>query len=105
MKLNSEKMNEDKLVVRIKTSMWSGDNGLHFKKDLIFMKRKSNGYNILFEDCCCIGCEEVIPRITNFHECDDGLYEVVVCNEERDWESGNIDDYDYKLIGVKEDAK
>lgn len=36
--------------------------------------------------------------IINLDECGDGLYEVVVCNETHDWESGYVDGYDLKLI-------
>jgi hypothetical protein len=28
---------------------------------------------------------------------EDGVYEVVICNERRDWESGYIEDWDYRL--------
>jgi len=51
-----------------------------------------------------IGADEVWPRILNLQECKDGLYEVKLCNEKRDWETGCIEDYDYRLVSLK-DAK
>lgn len=85
-------------VVRLVTSAWHNDRGVHLKKSLNFLKRKCVGYNILYEDCTMIGAEEVIPRITNFNEMPDGVYRVVICNESRDWETGHVEDYDYMLV-------
>ena len=88
-------------VVRLKTSIWKDDNGLHLRKDLTYMKRLSFEFNILKEDAVNIGANEVMDRIDNLNDCKDGLYEVVTCNETREYESGMIDDYDYTLIPWK----
>jgi len=45
-----------------------------------------------------IGPSEVTAAIVNLEECADGVYQVVICNESRDWESGIIDAYDYRLV-------
>ena len=91
---------ENICVVRLTTSAWSDSRGVHLKKSLKFLKRKCKGYNILDEDCGMTGAEEVIPRIINIDSVSDGVYRVVTCNESRDWESGCVDDYDYKLVST-----
>ena len=88
----------DRCVVRLRTSSWSDKNGINTKRSLTFLRRKCKGYNMLEEDASMIGAEEVIPNIINLDACRDGVYEVVSCNESRDWETGIVDDYDYKLI-------
>jgi hypothetical protein len=93
---------ESKLVVRLTTSMWHDKNGLHMRRDVRFLKRKSFGYNILYEDATWVGADEVINRIVNLYEADDGVYEVITVNESEDWETGCIEDYDYKLIEIGE---
>lgn len=85
-------------VVRIRTTAWSDRSGLHFKKSLVFLRKQCVGFNVLEEDVGMIGAEEVIPRIINIDECENGVYQVVVCNESRDWETGCVDDFDYRLI-------
>ena len=86
-------------IVRVKTSWWYDEKGLYQRKDIKFMKRMSHGtYNLLKEDCSNIGVDEVFAAITNLNECDDGLYTVNTTNLQRDWESGEVDGYDYVLI-------
>ncbi len=86
-------------VVRLKTSAWHDKSGLHFKKSLLTMRRLSRrGYQFFTEDVEQIGADEVISRIVNLDECNDGLYEIIIVNQVRDYESGEIKDYDYKLI-------
>ena len=87
-------------VVRLTTSAWKNDRGVHLKKSLDFLKRQCVGFNILDEDCLMIGAEEVVPKIININSVPDGVYRVVVCNESRDWETGHVDDYDYKLVSA-----
>jgi len=88
-------------VVRLRTTVWNDKNGLHLKKSLTFLRRQCVGFNILGEDSDAIGVEEVLTKIENFNECEDGIYLVVVCNEHRDWESGYVEDYDYRLISLE----
>lgn len=71
-------------VVRLSTSAYETKTGVHLRKSLLWQKRKSSGFQILKEDASMIGQLE--------------LYQVVTCNESKDWESGMLDDYDYKLI-------
>lgn len=93
-------VNVSRCVVRVKTTTWADNRGLHTKKSLTFLRRQCKGFNILAEDASAIGAEEVLPRILNLDEVEDGIYEVVVCNESRDFETGYVDDYDYKLVTI-----
>jgi hypothetical protein len=90
---------------RLKTTMWTDKSGLHLKKNLTFLKRKCVGYNVVDEDAKMAGAEAVLERIENLANCADGVYEVVVVNEKRDWESGYVEDWDYGLIPVKEKVR
>lgn len=86
-----------RVVVRIRTTAWSDRRGLYTKKALSFVRRQCEGHNYVEEDLSCMGAEETLQRITNLDACQDGLYEVAICNESRDWETGYVDDYGYEL--------
>lgn len=88
-------------TVRLKTSYWSDSNGVYTKKSLTYLRRKSQGYNLLKEEVSAVGAEDAVKIIENLYDCEDGIYEVVVCNERRDWEAGYIDQYDFKLVRVE----
>ena len=45
----------------------------------------------------------VDESIINLYECDDGIYEVIMCNLSHDWETGYLDDWDLKLIPYKKE--
>jgi len=93
-------------VVRLTTSTWKDSNGVYIKKSLRFLRRKCIGFNILDEDCSMTGANEVVEHITNLSACDDGIYQVVTCNEWASYETPHIiEDYDYKLIPFVEDLK
>jgi hypothetical protein len=93
---------EHRCVVRLTTTFYQGVRGLHTKKSLTLLKRKSFGYDMLNEDASAIGVEHVLNRIIGLHNMEDGVYEVVTCNHARDWETGYIDDWDYRLIPYDE---
>jgi hypothetical protein len=99
---SSESVSDNELIVRLKTESWFDNKGIYIKKKILFMKRLSKGFNLLLEDCVQIGSEEVDGRIINLDECSDGLYKVIICHEYRDWETGMIEDWEYKLIPVME---
>lgn len=88
---------ESQTVVKIETSYWHDKSGAYVKKSLKVLKRKSWGYNLLLEECGMSGAE-VVGRILNFNEATDGVYELIVCNISKDWETGHVDDWDLKLV-------
>ena len=91
-------VNVSRCTVRVKTTVWADKRGLHTKKSLTFLRRQCEGFNILAEDADAIGAEEVLSRIVNLGEVEDGIYEVVACNESHDYETRYVDDYDYRLV-------
>lgn len=91
-------------VVRLKTTAWSSNRGLHVKQDITYLKRKSFGHNILEEEIECTCPDDAFRSIVNLHECADGIYEIIVCNVSTDWETGYVDSYDLKLIPYKEET-
>ena len=87
-------------VVRLRTTTWFDEKGLYTKRSLTFLKRKCVGWNGLEEAAHVIGSEGANRSIVNLDECKDGVYEVVVCNVSHDWESGHVDDWDFKLLPI-----
>ena len=85
-------------VVRLATSSWSDRRGLHTKRSLLWLRRLSTGFNVMEEEADCAGADLTVARILNLDDCADGIYRVVTCNERRDWETGYVDDYDYRLV-------
>ena len=85
--------------VRLTTSYWGDRRGLHIRQDLTLLRRVSTG-DFIHEDMAATSAEDTACRLINLHECQDGVYEVVPCNFSRDWESGYIDDWDYRLVRV-----
>jgi len=90
-------------IVRLKTTAWTDKRGIHEKRSLTFLRRMCEGHNPLEEDILCVGAHEALQMITNFNECDDGIYSVDIVNETCDYESGQIDDWEYKLVPIEED--
>lgn len=85
-------------VVKLTTTTWADKRGLHIKRSLTYLRRKCAGYNVIEEEIGAIGAEDTARTIINLDECEDGIYEAMVCNETHDWESGHVDGYDIKLI-------
>ncbi len=83
----------DKCVIRLTTTAWADHRGLHTKKSLLYLRRKSSGYNILEEYIGASGELGTASIITNLNACEDGVYEVVPCEL-------SDDDYSLKLIKI-----
>jgi hypothetical protein len=91
-------------VVSVKTSYYHTKRGFATTKRIDFLRRKSNWecvYSIK-EDASCGGADAVIGRIINLNDVEDGIYRMIFINEHRDWESGHIEDWDYKLVPYEE---
>ena len=58
----------NRCTVRVKTTTWADERGLHTKKSLTFLRRKCEGFNFLAEDASMIGAEDVLLRIVNLGE-------------------------------------
>jgi len=97
-----EKEEENICIVKLVTTAWVNNRGLHFKKSLIYLKRRCKGFNFLEEDSSYLDDIELVKKIINFNDVKDGIYEIISINESTDWETGYIDDYDYKLVKLIE---
>lgn len=95
--ISSDKQPDSITVIRLQTSLWHDKRGCYIRKSLTYLKRKCVGYNILEEDCGAVGAE-ILENIENLYDCEDGVYEVVMTNISHDFESGYVDDYDYRLV-------
>jgi len=91
----------NRTVIRLSKDWWSDNRGTYKKISVKYLKRKCVNFN-WFEEDVSNGGPEMIDKIINLDDVKSGIYEVITCNESRDWESGYIDDYDYKLIPYKE---
>ena len=91
---------DSRLVVRVSTSCYSTERGLAVAKRIDILKRHSKGHlsDLLRDDASSVGADQVISRIVNLNEVKDGVYSVIVVGQHTDWETGHIEDWDYKLI-------
>lgn len=85
-------------VYRLKTSCWHDGKSLHVKRSLTRLKRLSSGPDFLSEEVDQIGAEDVVSLICNLSDCKDGVYEVVFVEGYRDYETGHLEDWEYKLV-------
>lgn len=88
----------NRTIVRLTTSSFSNkDKNVIYQKELRLLKRKSIGYchldDMLWNDMMPI----------NINELRDGIYELIPTNFYTDWETGYVEDWDYKLIEFIED--
>ena len=88
----------NRCVLRVRTTYYKTARGIATTKELNFLKTKCKGYNIFKEDCDQIGVDCAVDRIINLHAVDDGIYDIILVNERRDWETGCVEEWDYKLI-------
>lgn len=91
-------LDPSQVVIRLRTTTWATRSGLYTQRGIVFLRRHCRGHNTLEEDISDTSAGDVLPKILNLDECEDGIYQVVVCNEYRDWESGYVEDWDYKLV-------
>ncbi len=96
--MSSAKEIVPKIIVRVRNSYYATERGLACRREISYLKKQCEGFNYLADDVAMIGADEVMSRITNFDTVEDGIYEVVMTNMQTDWETGCLDNWDYKLI-------
>jgi hypothetical protein len=89
-------------VIRLSTEYYKRGERFYCSRIISPLARMSKGYRPFSEDVSNIGVQNAMESLVNLSECPDGIYEVVICNESRDWESGIVDDYDLMLVEYKE---
>lgn len=88
------------LVVRLEHNYFCNGKRVEWQVKLHPLKSKSlpQSYNYFID--IMSECEGV--PVVNLYECSPGYYNVITVNEHRDWESGIIEDWEYKLTPYKE---
>ncbi|MBK1732898.1 hypothetical protein CKO41_14145 [Thiococcus pfennigii] len=93
----------NRIVIRLRTAAWHDQKGLHMRRDMLFLRRRCAGFNWLEEEADVAGADDPIRRIINLHQCQDGIYQVLPCHEHRDFETGHIEHWDYRLVPFEEE--
>jgi hypothetical protein len=96
--------NKGRVVVKVTTSKYRTKRGFAKTRFVEFLRRKSDSDLIysIEEDSSCGGADSVVDRIINLNEVEDGIFLMIWLNERRDWETGNVEEWDYKLVPIKE---
>lgn len=92
--------NKMKIIVKIETSIFwhKGYASFSKQKKVTLLKRKSTGkLTDIMDDL-----ELDVMHMPDFDKLEDGIYELKICNESRDIESGYIDDWDYEFVKVED---
>ena len=98
---NPEEKENGHCVVRLRTSTWSDNRGAYQKRSITYLRRKSSGVNGVEMGIDDAGADEFFAMLTNINSCDDGIYEVVMCDPSKDWETGYLNSWNYKLIPLE----
>lgn len=102
---DSKKDERTEIVVRLRTNYWHDNDGAYKRTSLKYLKRQTKGFNVFDDDCSMVGAEDVVSRIVNLSQCKDGIYQLVTCNAYSDWETGLVEDWDYKLVPIADKTK
>lgn len=99
----AEEINRE--IVRVSKTAWKDKRGMHTSISLLFQRRKSAGHCVLENEIDMVGAEDALAKIINLDAVENGrIYQVIVCNEKHDWETGLVDDYDFKLVPHNENT-
>jgi hypothetical protein len=84
--------------VKISICHWHDNNGLHMRKEVRVLKRKSSKGSAEFfhEDCDMGGADTMFKYFKNL---DEGEYKVTL-HESRDWETGYVEEVTYEIEKV-----
>lgn len=86
-------------VVRLTTQCWQDDRGVNITRRVRWLKQQSHEQSLwgVTEDVNDGGPHEFVRRIVNLNETPDGVYVLRPMNLCSDWETGIIEDWDYRL--------
>ena len=65
------------------------------RRDVLFLKRQCSGFNAILEDCDQTGVVDAMCTIIGLNTVPDGLYQMVMCNMHKDWETGHAETWQY----------
>lgn len=86
-----------KVIVSIRENIFMRDRTACHERTLFVRKSLSSGFDFFTDDIAMTGIENVLPRITNFHEVAPGLYEIVMTDFVYDRDFGHIEEWNYEL--------
>lgn len=91
------KSHPNDFFIRVKTCYYSSNKGIHSRKDITILKRKSNPMQVdcFFEDVNMFGVEYKFP-FKEFFDLEDGEYRVKIRTFGRS--SYYDDDFDYEYV-------
>ncbi|ANA49309.1 hypothetical protein PMW_184 [Pseudomonas phage phiPMW] len=95
-------MSEPVCVVRVGTAGYRRGDTYFIGRTLRTLKSKTT-WDYLADEEQAVGVEDGLMNITNLDRVEDGLYDIVMTNIDRDYESGYIDGWSYTLYPHKED--
>lgn len=88
-----DKRNESHFFIKVSICHWNDKNGLHMRKDIRVLSRKSGrGWVSWFDEDCSNSGADLMYK--NFKDLEEGTYKVKI-QEYRDWETGYVDDWSY----------
>jgi hypothetical protein len=93
---------ESLVIVRLTKSSYKRGNKYSKEISISLLKSKSKNENGWLDEEASNGFDSFMESITNLDSCKPGIYQFVTCNLSRDWETGIVDGYDFKLIPYNE---
>lgn len=87
----------EQCVVRVGTMAFKRGETYHYGRTIRVLKSLTT-YDLLEGEEQAVGTWDALNSIVNIDKVEDGLYSVILCNIGRDWESGHIDECDFKLV-------
>lgn len=88
---------QPRVIVRVTTESWSDHRGINETRRIRFLRRQCREHNFLEEDAHMVGARETLERIVNWRGLPDGVYQVFTTNLCSNWETGLIEEWDYRL--------
>lgn len=88
-------------VVRVGTESFKRGDTYFYGRTIRVIKKKTE-VDYLSDDCQQVGTQEAIENILNINTVEDGIYQLVFCNVSKDYETGYIDDFNFKLVSFEE---
>jgi hypothetical protein len=88
-------------VVRVGTEAFKRGDTYFYGRTIRVIKKKTD-VDYLHDDCQQVGTQEAIENILNIHTVEDGIHQLVMCNVSKDWETGYVDDFNFKLVPFEE---
>jgi hypothetical protein len=89
-----DRRNESHFFIKVAICHWHDKNGLHMRKDIRVLSRKSgkSWVDWFDEDCSNSGADLIFK---NFEDLEEGTYKVKM-RTFKDWETGYVDDWVYE---------